>query len=238
MDYVPNFRYTSKYAYSIGNPELVPSKFYSLTWGTLLLDFLYIGLTYQHTKDVLSEITTTDDANSFLEVTTPMNVCNENRFIFQINCPYVFLNNKLSGYLGTWFGYAKYRDWEIDLGSYYNKKYRGFYLTNQTQYEVWENLNIGYDLYFQPKLYLQQVIADPFFKLGFDVSYKIKGISLGFTISNVFNAHNKGVEMSESVYTCYERNRYQPIYSFTLKYDIGNMGKRKYHKGIDSSRFK
>ena len=238
LDYVPNFRYTSRYAYSMGNPELVPSKFYSLTWGTLLLDFLYIGLTYQHTKDVLSEITTTDDTNSFLEVTTSMNVCNENRFIFQINCPYVLLNNKLSGYLGTWFGYAKYRDWEIDLGSFYNKRYKGFYLTNQTQYEVWKNLNIGYDLYFQPKLYLQQVIADPFFKLGFDVSYKIKGVSLGFSISNVFNAHNKGVEMSESVYTCYERNRYQPIYSFTLKYDIGNMGKRKYHEGIDSSRFK
>lgn len=237
LDYVPNFRYTSRYAYAMGNPELKPSKFYSATLNTMLFDFFYLGFTYLHTKDIISEITKTEE-NTFQKVTTPMNVCDQNWMILQANCPYVFLNEKLSGYLGIWFGRSKYTDLEVDLGHYYNKRYKGFYLTNQTQYEILKSLNIGYDLYYQPKLYLQQGISDPFFKLGFDVSYKIKQVSIGFNVSNVLNRNGKGVNLFDRIYTKYRVNSYEPIYSFTLKYSIGSTGKRKYREGIDSSRFK
>ena len=194
LDYVPNYRYISKYAYSIGNPNLKPSRFYSATVGGLLFDFLYLEL--------------------------------------------ILLNNKLSGYLGTWLGYAKYTNLKIDLGEFYNMDLKGFYLTNQTQYEVLDNLNIGYDLYYQPKLYLQQAIGDPYFKLGFDVSYRIKRFDIGFNVSNILNRMNKGVDLNDQAYTRYTINKNQPIYSLTVKYNLGNTNKRKYHEIIDSSRFK
>lgn len=237
LDYVPNYRYISKYAYSIGNPDLKPSRFYSATVGGLLFDFLYLELTYLHTKDIISPISK-NEANSFEEVTTPLNSSDENRFVFQMSCPYVLLNNKLSGYLGTWLGYAKYTNLKIDLGEFYNMDLKGFYLTNQTQYEVLDNLNIGYDLYYQPKLYLQQAIGDPYFKLGFDVSYRIKRFDIGFNVSNILNRMNKGVDLNDQAYTRYTINKNQPIYSLTVKYNLGNTNKRKYHEIIDSSRFK
>lgn len=237
LDYVPNYRYTSKYAYSIGNPKLKPSKFYSATLGTVLLDFLYLGLTYIHTKDILSEITKNSKTSS-QQMTTSMNVCDENKFIFQMNCPYAFLNDKLSGYLGVWYGHSKYTNLKVDLGDYYNMKYNGFSITNQTQYEIVNNLNIGYDIYYQPKLYLRQEIGDQFFKLGLDIAYKIKNIDIGFNISNVLNATNRGIELADQVYTKFKIDKFQPIYSMTVKYNIGNTNKRKYHEGIDSSRFK
>lgn len=237
LDYVPNYKYTSKYAYSIGNPELKPSRFYSATLGSMLFDFLYLEFTYLHTKDLISQISKNEE-NSFHEVTTSLNPSDENRFVFQMSCPYVFLNDKLSGYLGAWFGYAKYTNLKVDLGEYYNKEFKGFYLKNQTQYEIIANLNIGYDLYYQPKLYLQQAIADSFFKLGFDVSYKIRHIDIGLSISNILNTTNSGVDLVDQVYRRYKINKHQPIYSVTVKYNFGNSNKRKYHKGIDSSRFK
>ena len=155
-----------------------------------------------------------------------------------MNCPYIFLNNRLSGYLGAWIGYGKYTNLKVNLGEYYNAEYKGFYLTNQTQYEIIDNLNVGYDLYYQPKLYMQQGISDPFFKLGFDISYKIKHFDLGLNVSNVLNTTNRGVELNDQTYTIYKINRHQPVYSMTVKYNFGNTNKRKYHKGIDSSRFK
>ena len=237
LDYVPNYKYTSKYAYSVGNPDLKPSRFYSATLGSMFLDFLYFEFIYMHTKDIISKINKNEE-NSFQVATTNLNSSDENRFIFRMNCPYVFLNDKLSGYLGTWFGYGKYTNTKVDLGEYYNTDYKGFYLTNQTQYEIIDNLNIGYDLYYQPKLYLQQGISDPFFKLGFDISYKIRHFDLGFNVSNVLNRTNRGVDLNDKTYARYKINKHQPVYSLTVKYNFGNANKRKYHKGIDSSRFK
>lgn len=237
LDYVPNYKYTSKYAYSVGNPDLKPSRFYSATLGSMFLDFLYLEFIYMHTKDIISKISK-NEANSFQVATTNLNSSDENRFIFRMNCPYVFLNDRLSGYLGTWFGYGKYTNTKVDLGEYYNTDYKGFYLTNQTQYEIIDNFNIGYDLYYQPKLYLQQGISDPFFKLGFDISYKIRHFDLGFNVSNVLNRINSGVDLNDKTYARYKINKHQPVYSLTVKYNFGNANKRKYHKGIDSSRFK
>ena len=125
LDYVPNYKYTSKYAYSVGNPDLKPSRFYSATLGSMFLDFLYLEFIYMHTKDIISKISKNEE-NSFQVATTNLNSSDENRFIFRMNCPYVFLNDRLSGYLGTWFGYGKYTNTKVDLGEYYIQTIKAF----------------------------------------------------------------------------------------------------------------
>lgn len=235
LDYVPNYRYTSRYAYSIGNPLLKPARLYSAAFNTMWFDFLYISMTYQYTKNIHTSITKNGET-AFQEVTTFLNVCDESSFTIQGSCPYAFLGDKLSGYLGFWWGNSKDRNFKTDLADSYRRR-NAFSLSNQTQYEVVENLHIGYDLYFQAKCRFRQGTTDPFVKLGIDASYKIKKISIGCSVSNVFDAKTTGTKLYDQNRSIDRISTHQPTYNIILRYTIGNTDKRKYHEGADASRF-
>ena len=235
--YVPNYRYSSEYSVSIGNPALEPAKYYSINLLSFLFDFLSIQLSYSLTTDKYETVSRMGDTE-FQNVSTYDNLYDAHKLKFEINCPYLFWNNRISGNIGILGTRSFFRNFANDIAGMGNKE-SGLLITNFTQIDVTKQLNIGYNLLYQSKSHFSQATMDPMFKLDIEAAYRIKDFTLGFNVNDIFNTYTpRTIYKYETGTSVVNRNNFSPSFNFVLKYAIGKEQTRKTHSGADASRFK
>ncbi len=236
--YTPNYRYMSKYSYSTGNPHLLPSLFYKVGFENLFFDFLKIDFTYIYKKNSYKSITYNGEKD-FEEITTYMNYSNENRFILNFYLPYVFSNDKISGYLGFYGQYAKLVDYKKQL-NFYTTEPKGYVITNSTDYNITKNLMVGYSFKYQGLAYFEQTKMKSFYRLDLYCSYTYKKFTFGFQASDVLNKDNpRGTWYYVNNISDYNIHSYQQRFGINIRYNLlkGKKIKQRENKGANSSRF-
>lgn len=236
--YTPNYRYVSKYCYSTGNPNLLPSRFYKIAFENFLFDFLKINLSYLYKKDSYDVITYTGK-NDFEEVTTYMNYADENKFIANIYIPYLFYEDKISGYLGFYGQYSTLADCDERFRFRY-KYYKGFVLSNSTDYNITGNFLIGYNLRYQSYSYLNQYVQKPSCSLDLYTSYTLKKFTFGIQVYDILNkSHLRGTGYYINNIMDFNINNHMQQFAVSIKYNImkGKKMKEKEDKGANTERF-
>lgn len=235
--YVPNYKYVSEYSYSMGNPALEPSKFYTVNLTSLLFDFLYIKLGYSLVTDKYGSVTLAGDSD-FQNVTTYRNLCKEDNLKVEVNCPYVLLNNKISGNLGILGSRSFFRDYKTEIMNIRDKE-SAWLITNFTQFDLTERFNVSYSLRYQSKSYFKQAVTEPRFKFDVEASYLVKDFTFGFRVNDVFNSYDaRTTYLNENNVAVVDRNKYSPSFNFIFKYSVGKKQVKQRDNGADASRFK
>ncbi len=235
--YVPNYKYVSEYSYSMGNPALDPSKFYTINLTSLLFDFFYIQLGYSLVTDKYGSVTLAGDSD-FQNVTTYRNLCKEDNFKVEANCPYVLLNNKISGNLGILGSRSFFRDYKTEIMNIRDKE-SAWRITNFTQFDLTERFNMSYSLIYQSKSYFKQAETEPRFKFDVEASYQVRNFTFSFRVNDVFNSYDaRTTYLNENNVAVVDRNKYSPSFNFIFKYSVGKKLVRLRDNGADASRFK
>lgn len=237
--YTPNYRYSSKYSYSIGNRNLLPSKYYKVGLENLLFDFLKIDFSYVYKKDSYKSITYNGE-NDFEEITTYLNYANENKFISNIYLPYLFYNDKISGYLGFYGEYSTLVAYNKKL-NFYNKRIRGFIISNSTDYNITKNLTIGYNFKYQGPMYFEQTKQNSFCRFDLYSSYTFKRFTFGVQAYDILNKdRRKGTWYYVNNTTDFDINTYAQRFAVSIRYNFmkGKKIKERDDRGADTNRFK
>lgn len=237
--YTPNYRYSSKYSYSIGNPNLLPSKYYKVGLENLLFDFLKIDFSFVHKKDSYKSITYNGE-HDFEEITTYLNYANENKFILNIYLPYLFYNDKISGYLGFYGQHSTLVDFNKKL-NFYNKRVRGYTITNSTDFNIIKNFSIGYNFKFQGPMYFEQTKQNSFYRLDLYSSYTFRRFTFGVQAYDILNKdRRKGTWYYVNNTTDFDINTYTQRFAVSIRYNFikGKKIKERDDRGADTNRFR
>lgn len=235
--YIPNYRYSSKYIYTIGNPNLHPERVYTLSWSNMLFNFISLNIQYSYAKDVYYSITRNIPETYFQE-TTYLNISDENRFKIQLNVPFEFFKKRLRGYFSLNGAYMKFVNLDESIQLNKNRKYIN--LSNLLQFEIVKGLNITTLLQYYSKTYYAQNIIDPYLRLKVILSYGIKNINFGLSVNDALNTASmrRMRTYQGKSYSDYEQN-YMQYFQFAIQYNFSsNNLKKKNIKNIDISRFK
>lgn len=236
--YTPNYRYISKYSYAIGNPNLLPTRFYSLGLENLLFDFLSLNLTYSYLKDEYGSLTYNGDKD-FEEITNYLNYANEHRFTANIYLPYQFCGEKITGYLGFYGKYSRLVDCDGRM-NFHNKNIRGYVISNSTDFNITDKFTIGYSVKYQSRFYFEQSKQDPFSSFDLTASYTWKNLVLGIQANDLFNTNiRKGTWYYAQNTTDFRVQPYSQRFGVSIRYNImkGKKIKERENKGADTSRF-
>ncbi|MDR3340443.1 MAG: outer membrane beta-barrel protein [Candidatus Symbiothrix sp.] len=237
--YVPNYRYVSKYRYTVGNPNLKPERYYAVSLTNMIFDFININLTYTQTKDKVRSVTQSVN-NNYEEKTTYLNICDENRFTYNLKVPFEFFKKKMFGFFSVYAYNSKFTDFKENI-TLKNNSGKGMTFINHLQYNILTNLSLGYDLKYQSKCYFEQSISDPFYYLNLNASCDIKYFSIGFTAGDVLNsaALRKSILYHGDNLTNNEVSYWQR-FGFVVRYKFSTVNKIKVKdsRGVDISRFK
>jgi hypothetical protein len=235
--YIPNYRYTSKYIYTIGNPTLHPELVYTVGWSNMILGFFSINAQYAMAKNVYYSVTR-NVPDTYFQETTYLNIYDENRLNLQIYLPFEFLKKRLRGYLSLNGAYMNYVNQKENVELNKNRKY--LYMSSLFQYEIIRDLNLSTSFLYHSKSYYPQRIIDPYVRLRLDISYKINNMSLALSFYDILHTATK---RKIKVYQGYSYSNYENIYmqyamiSFQYNFSSNNL-KKKNMKNIDVSRFK
>lgn len=236
--YTPNYRYISKYSYAVGNPNLLPTRFYSVSLENLLFDFFSLDLSYSYLKNKYGSLTY-NGKNDFEEITDYLNYANEHRFVANVYLPYQFCQEKISGYLGFYGQYSRLADCDKRM-NFHDKNVRGYVISNSTDFSLTDKLTIGYSMKYQSRFYFPQSLQKSFGSFDLNASYVWKKLTLGIQAYDLFNT---GIRRGKWYYvqntTDFKVQPYSQRFGISIRYNImkGKKIKERDDKGADTSRF-
>lgn len=236
--YTPNYRYASKYSYDIGNPNLLPTRFYSVRWENLLFDFFSLNLSYSKLENVYGSLTYNGE-NDFEQITSYLNYANEHRFVANIYLPYQFCKEKISGSLGFYGRYSRLADCDKRM-NFHDKNTRGYVISNSTDFNLTDKLTIGYSIRYQSRFYYPQSRVEDSGSFDLNASYTWKKLTLGIQAYDLFNTDiAKGKWYYVQNTTDGRIQSYTQRFGVSIRYTImkGKKIKERSDKGADSSRF-
>ena len=104
----PVSEYISENHYQIGNPDLLPSRSYTLTWSNTIFRMVNLSVWADFTDRLFSTIIR--DAGNGITESIPLNAFDYRGIGHSLSISYHFFNYKLYGNVATYYTYGKYRN--------------------------------------------------------------------------------------------------------------------------------
>ncbi|MDR1225747.1 MAG: outer membrane beta-barrel protein [Prevotellaceae bacterium] len=191
---LPGKRYTTDYSYSVGNPYINPTKYYTFAVSNTFLDAINLRLSYRIEEDKINSIKINKGGG--VTENTYMNCADLQTFGLLSSFTFEELfNNKLSGSINYTWKKGKYGNlrhgFVIPEGK---NEHDDMKLSSFIDFRFTKNMGVNANLSYQIKNKELQIEREPYASLDLGVSMnllKSKQLSVNLEVVDIFNSVNK-----------------------------------------------
>lgn len=230
-DYLyPGMRYETEYSYSTGNPNLKPTKAYSIKYVGYYWTYARFALGYQRTIDSFTRVLQLQDHN--LTSYTYINYADQNLYFAEFTIPFAFFKEKLYGNINVEVNYSQLTNPKNGYSIPYTKTdFWNTKISGYVQYDITDRLSLGGQFAYYPKRTTAQYIQKPYWWLDFSVDYyltKQKNWLISLSIEDVANklSYKQTYYYSNSIKFRHTKSATQLV-RFRLTWKFGGGEKQK-----------
>jgi len=241
---LPGRNYIDDYSYSVGNPDLKQSNYWSISSKSTILGFINFRLGYSKNKRNIDKIVSQKDGFS---VYSTKNIGDYSKYYARLDIPFRFAHDKIGGYLTLYTGYKKHSNPQNNFvlnedrnGIHYHQFAASFW------WDVSDRLNLSTHIIYFPKDQELQFDKGRIFRLNLSAKYallKNKKLNLSLRCIDITRSYaNDKVYYYDNI-THYETTNDLASPTFTLgiswMFNKGNdvRDKRYYGDNPNISRF-
>ncbi len=190
---LPGIRYSNEYSYTVGNPNLEPSKIYTVAWNQLFFEYVLLNMRYSYFKDISGSIIISHNDN--VTEYGYKNFADMQKFDATLSLPFQFFDKKFSGKIEGSVAYSKYRiakngfQIPIDRNGFWKGSIGGI-----MQYQITDRFGINTWFKYYPSHKMLQYDLKSRGGMDLGISYSVlKNDRLIFTLDaeNIFDSFDK-----------------------------------------------
>ena len=189
---IPGERKVTEIFYTKGNPELEPSKNFSVIFNNTFFKYLYLKLRYSYFKNVSGEVFYNKDNILYQDY---LNYANLENYNISLSLPFRLLKGKL---YGQFMGYETYVKYKKFLNDYIPPadRHKAFWLQNYNftmSYDITDRLNFNADADYSPNHDALYCYTYSSANIDANINYsflKKKNLILYFDVRNMFDSND------------------------------------------------
>lgn len=188
---IPGKRQINEYYYSLGNPDIEPTIYYSVVLNNTLFKYFYLNLRYSRFKNVSGGVYANDENG--LTYMTYLNYADIDNYSAHITLPYRFMRGKLYGQIIGNFTFVKHHkfknDFIVPFGR--NLQYYIYDFKANFQYDVTDRFSLNSILQYTPEKNTLLTRTYSVKTIDFNLTYSLlkdKNLIFGLEVLNMFSS--------------------------------------------------